>query len=115
MRKNDILYELHAKTLSLEEAERIYDSVMDSDEIDISARLGLSRAEMTALSHGVWFDELAQWRYGGWPESCFRCGLRIEPTDFGWLAKEQGEGHVLVHLRCPSRPGQENGQGTDRA
>jgi hypothetical protein len=100
----DALKELRTGARDLEDIEQIYDAIMDSDEAShVAGKLGLSQEEWTAFSHGVWFDELAKWRYEGWPRRCIKCGAELNISAYGWTTLEREEGqHVLTHLRCPA-------------
>jgi len=100
--KHDILAELHLGTLSLADAEEFYESVMESEDAhNAQESLGLSRAEWTAFGQGVPFEELAHWRYDGWPTACARCKGNLDLDSSGWFALESGNEHTLVHVTCP--------------
>ena len=97
----DILDELSKGTISPEQAERIYDDVMDSGKVDFAEALSLSKMEATAFGHGVGLPELAKWRLKGWPSKCVACGRAIEVPQYGWMAKEiNPDHHVLEHITC---------------
>ncbi len=107
----DVLAELNAGSRTLQEVERLFDSIMKTkDASRVAELLGLSGQEWTAYCHGVWFDELADWRQNGWPSTCGKCGTTVHVNEYGWLAVEDGDGHVLIHLECP---GQNGGTGQD--
>lgn len=99
----DLLKLIFEQEISVEDAERIYDEVVDGSKgASLREVLGLSRQEWTAFGFGVWFDELAVWRYEGWPRRCQRCGLEIDVGNFGWQAiAVDGERHRLRHFKCP--------------
>ena len=103
--KRDILDELGQKTISPEEAQGIFDAVLDAGQMGLGEGVGMSRTEYTAHGHGVWFDELAGWRKNGWPDTCVVCGEKIDVPKFGWIAKELGpdQDHFLKHIECPTK------------
>jgi len=99
----DLIQAIIDGTMTFDEAFDMYDKLMDSDyEGDIGEALGLSAIENTAWAHGVWFDELADWRKNGWPNKCAICGKEIVVENWGWFAREidDGESHELVHIDC---------------
>jgi hypothetical protein len=103
---NDVLAKLLAGEVTLSEVERTYDRLMDgvekSDAPSVREALCLSNVEWTAFAHGVWFDELAKWRGGGWPSVCAVCSAPIAVEKFGWLPREnEDETHELIHIECP--------------
>lgn len=102
----DLLKELHDGVLSGDAAYDEYDRVMESDAANAPARLGLSGSEWTAFAHGASFEELAAWRYRGWPTTCAICGKPLDANGSGWFAREMSPGkHALVHLAClPPHP-----------
>ncbi len=101
--KRDILRELADGAVSPEEAERIYDAIMNAGKMDFAEALGLNTLEATAYGYGVEFPELAKWRKEGWPNKCALCGKSIDIPNGGWMAKEFGPKfeHALEHLACP--------------
>lgn len=103
--KRDILKELMDGAVSPDEAERIYDAIMDDGKMDFAEALGLSNTEATAYGYGVPFDELAKWRRDGWPNNCVACGGVIDVSRGGWIPKEHGREphHALKHLQCPAK------------
>jgi hypothetical protein len=98
----DVLSEIRTGATSVDDAEKLYNLIMDSDESStVAEQLGLSRVEWTAFCQGVGFAELAQWRASGWPTNCAVCGKPIVSADFGWLAQAMDEvDHCLVHVSC---------------
>jgi len=99
----DILAGLIDGSMSLQEVEDKYDNIMEShDGGMLYDLLGISKAESTAFGHGLWFDELAEWRKNGWPNKCAICGKEIVIENWGWFAREinDGESHELVHIDC---------------
>jgi hypothetical protein len=108
--KRDILKEIHEGTLSVEEADAIYDSIGEpAGPPHAHDLLGLSPAESTAFGI-VGFDELARWRYSGWPNVCPVCGQEIAVEKFGWWPKEVDGRHRLVHISCLPGPTEEEKQ-----
>jgi hypothetical protein len=96
----DIIDAILSGELTADEAEAVCELIMDMEGADLPEALGLSSVEWTAYAHGVWFDELAQWRQEGWPRSCFVCKGSIVPAEYGWIAKSTAKGHRLIHIRC---------------
>jgi len=62
----------------------------------------LTPFEHRASCHGVGYEELAKWRYGGWPETCQICGKPIGIEREHWLArcKEGSASFSLAHIAC---------------
>jgi len=96
----DVLALLWSGSLSVEEVEAEYDSVIASSEVDAAQALGLNRIEWTAFCHGVPFHELATWRYRGWPQPCPVCGKEIVFEQIGWFVQEVNGGHSIYHVSC---------------
>lgn len=98
----DVLAELASHAITLEEAESLYDAILESDRRSaVRELLGMTRFEWTAFGHGVGLEELARWRVDGWPRLCEICGKQVSPPEFGWLAREESSGsHRLVHVAC---------------
>lgn len=98
--KQDILADITKGSVSLEEAESIYDHIMDSPEAFQAAELlGLTRVEWTAFCQGIGFDVLARWRYQGWPDICPQCNRKVELEKIGWLIKQKGNEYVIIHVK----------------
>jgi hypothetical protein len=54
-------------------------------------------------------------RYGGWPERCELCGQPLDYLTYGWLVeREPGGALAIVHVVCPTRAQQLQGQGPSR-
>jgi len=97
----DILAELHNGSTSPEEAYSFYDKIMDSEpSSQVKELLGLRDPEWTAFCHGVGLRQLADWRYGGWPQLCARCKQPLNIEDYGWFAKQEKGETVIVHVAC---------------
>jgi len=61
----------------------------------------MSVVEWTAFMHGVWFDELADWRMNGRPTVCAQCTGPLSIGGGGWYAREgMCNRHELVHTSC---------------
>jgi hypothetical protein len=101
--RRDLLRELYEGELTPDQAQEIFDALLDSDEAaEVYDLLGLSKHESTAYAHGAPLEELAQWRYEGWPNVCVDCGREIDIEKFGWFAGEEREGKsALSHITCP--------------
>ena len=100
--KRDILKELADGSVSTEEAERIYDDIMDAGKIDFAEALGLNNRESTAFGYGVPLDELAMWRKDGWPKNCAVCKRALDVSKSGWMATHTDASgrHLIVHIPC---------------
>jgi hypothetical protein len=99
--KRDILNEINRQEISVDEAEKIYDEIMDGPKAsEAPSLLGLSKTEWTAFCHGATFEILSNWRINGWPVICLRCGKGILVDHFGWMFKEIGMTVGLVHVDC---------------
>jgi hypothetical protein len=112
----DVLSEINAGTMTVDDAYDILDALLDSAESSgYGYKLGLSHRELTAFVHSVGFAELARWRRDGWPQVCRLCGEPIDHDAFGWLARENGDGtHHIVHIRClPGGTSMRPGSGGD--
>ncbi len=76
-------------------------------------KLGLSFIEETAYGH-LRPDELAKWRYEGWPNICPACGKEIQNLEkLGWVVKRKDGDPRLVHLACLPGPTKEERQLAD--
>ncbi len=94
----DILRELHLGILSSQQADAVFDELMDSSNSSkIKEILGISPQEWTAFGQGASLSLLAKWRYEGWPNSCRICGKAIEFEKYGWFLSGDG----MRHLHCP--------------
>jgi hypothetical protein len=64
----------------------------------------MSNEEWAAYAFGAGPDEIARWRYNGWPTTCPECGkaLVYGDPDLGWIVKHRADGSsVLVHIANP--------------
>jgi len=104
----DLLALLRHGEVSLGEAERILDAVIDAlhrgeGPPDWATTLGLSNYEATAHMHGASLGALVTLRYDGWPTNCSCCRLPLDYRQYGWFF--QGEGNDgkprLRHITCP--------------
>ena len=83
-----------------EDAYAYIEGVLASGK-DVLKYLCLTRKEYTAFMHGAPPAVLANWRYGGWPATCSRCGRPLESEAYRWLAREQETGNWgLEHVDC---------------
>lgn len=99
----DVLKDLHENKISLDEAWEIYDRIMEENPGEIGTLLNLSLTEMTAFVHGAGFEDLARWRYSGWPVNCAICGKGMVIENFGWIVKEgKNDTSTIVHVECLS-------------
>ncbi|MGF6573841.1 hypothetical protein ABH945_005962 [Paraburkholderia sp. GAS333] len=106
MEKRNLLDDLIANRLTLDEAEQVYDWYMDNltaSDPPVVEMLGFSRKEWTAHAHGAPFDVIAAWRAKGWPDRCFLCGGEIVSDNYGWLPREYEGVYGLKHIVCPTK------------
>ncbi|MDP9897879.1 hypothetical protein [Variovorax ginsengisoli] len=102
MKNLDILNEVHHGSLNEDEADLIFDSIIESEfSAEVASLLNLTRHEWTAKAQGANWRTLASWRYSGWPENCARCGKKLNYLDFGWWVISEGETQILKHIKCP--------------
>jgi len=96
----DILNMVFEKKITESEAVSLFDSIVDnfhSGDIDnIPDELNLDVYEWTAICHGISFSLLADWRYCGWPEVCYKCKNKINYRLFGWTIINGR----LCHIEC---------------
>lgn len=108
--KRDILQEIYDGSISSEQAEKAYDAAMDADVTHAADELGLSDIEFASYGK-VGFEELARWRYEGWPDICPTCGRKIENIEKGgWVVKRINGAPRLVHIACLPGPTEEEKQ-----
>lgn len=111
MSQRDILRELHEGNISPAEVQQLYDQTTPSEVFE---NWGLSQTEYTAFGHGADFENLATWRYQGWPTRCSICSGQLPtPEEYGWFVwddEEQAPGNYggrlgIVHIEClPAAP-----------
>ncbi len=83
----DILEKVYNKEVSLDEAYDLIDEEIDKawklseglgeETIYIDKILGYSQQEWKADVFGVPLEDIARWRYEGWPQYCSKCGKPI--------------------------------------
>lgn len=97
----DILREVFEQRLTAEQADEFLAHVLDSPEAGkAESLLMLTRPEWTAHGHGSTLEELARWRYRGWPTRCIRCSREIEIDKFGWKVVDVDGVSALSHIQC---------------
>jgi hypothetical protein len=114
MKKRNVLKEIYERKITEVQAEEILNAVLDSPEAGLVATLlGFSNVEWTAYAQGGSLDEIATWRYVGWPKNCVICGLPISVGSFGWFVVDVSGASKLKHIMCkiPSRNGLKAGPG----
>jgi hypothetical protein len=112
MTPRDILAQLHAGGMRADEAEHIFDAVMDSPHsAAVQDLLVLSREEWKAFCFGVSFVRLADWRYNGWPYRCWKCGRELKAAECDWTIVWRNEQPQLQHVVCPPHEGIASKQG----
>ena len=103
MKTCDLLQNMIDGKLTNEQAEDVCSDVLADTSSTIPAHemLGMSRIEWTAYCHGAEFQDIANWRFHGWPSRCFTCGQWIVVDNFGWLARKHEGRMQLEHIVCP--------------
>jgi hypothetical protein len=97
----DILKKLYAGSITPNEAQKMLDEVLDSEGGGaIGSLLKIGDVEWTAYGHGAQLEEIARWRYDGWPTRCAVCGRKIHADLFGWLIMQYGGRSALRHVGC---------------
>jgi len=103
----DILDSLYQGKIDLKEAENALDKIVQQfhqkdDPSDWRLEAGFSEAEATAYAQGAFLNDIAKFRYEGWPNLCCVCNLPLDHTQYGWWFsyKENGQ-PCLKHLVCP--------------
>ncbi len=108
--KRDLLREVYEGSISPEQADGIYDAANDEDVASVRDNLGLTLIEDTAYGY-LRPDELAKWRYEGWPNICQVCEKEIQDVQKGgWVIKRIDGDPRLIHLTCLPRPTKEERQ-----
>jgi hypothetical protein len=104
----DLLAAIHSGELSEEEAEKIFNSFWEQDDLDVDEDetwphyFGFSGYEATAKAHGASLSVLVQYRYEGWPTTCSRCGKPLDYTQYHWLfTRDENYEPSLEHITCP--------------
>ena len=103
----DILDLLYQNKISLKEAENILDDIAkqyheDKQSLDWRLEGGFSEYEATAYAQGAFLNDIAKFRYDGWPNSCCVCNLPLDYTQYGWWFSYEEKGRpCLKHLVCP--------------
>jgi len=102
MKKIDILARIHDGSITSDEAWSIHDSIIYDGVVNFQDVMMLTLLEHRAFCHGVNYDELSRWRYGGWPSTCQICGREIDINREHWLArsKEENAPFGLAHIAC---------------
>lgn len=97
---NDILKMVYDKELTEIEAQIMFEKTADDFHNgiinDISYELNLNQYEWTAVCHGVYFLQLAKWRYSGWSKSCVKCKKELNYEMYGWTVFND----ELCHIKC---------------
>ncbi|MBS0577487.1 MAG: hypothetical protein JSS45_13875 [Proteobacteria bacterium] len=94
--------DIFSGALDVNEAQKILDDILESpDAASIEALSMMSRIEWTAYGQGAPLFQIAQWRYGGWPQRCALCNQELEINRFGWLVRDIRGLPALQHVKCP--------------
>ena len=97
----DFLKRVYGKELTEDEAEEIYDNIMEHGHNDSWQEvLSMNTTEATAFMHGASFAEIARWRYEGWPTHCPVCGESLDISGGGWMVRETKAGSSIAHIGC---------------
>lgn len=105
----DIIAMLSHNEMTVEEAENIFDNIIDkihNGQITSGWRkvLELSNYEATALLHGATLTDLVKVRYDGWPTHCSQCNLPLDYKKYGWFFCSNDEGIPKIeHIICPPK------------
>jgi hypothetical protein len=101
MKRLDFLAEVYVEKMSEVEGEAKTSRILSSPEAaNIKALLGLSNIEWTAHAQGANVNEIASWRYRGWPQVCLICGGPLYVEDFGWFVAVVDSVGKLTHITC---------------
>ena len=106
----NLLALLHFGEMSFDEANRIFDDVIEKIHTgDMPEHwadfLGFSHAESTAYLRGATLQALVKLRYEGWPDACSRCGLPVDYPQYNWwFARSDDSAPRLHHIECPQIP-----------
>lgn len=97
----DILCKINNQEIDEEKACEIFDDIVEKFHEGVlndepKEILKLDIFEYTAVSYGVDFTILAQWRYKGWPNSCSRCNKEIDYKKGGWIVVD----NHLTGINC---------------
>ena len=96
----NVLHILWYKLSSSRAIQNIVDNIIASpDHENPQELMGLSNTEWTAYADGLSLDELARWRYEGWPTECACCGKTINPKKYGWMVRKNKVYHIY-HVQC---------------
>ena len=96
----DLLKKVYDGEISTDDA---YGLLEPGGETQSHDQLGISDIEATALLYGVSIDDIARWRYQGWPEKCAICGSKLSRLDEGGWCTAYSTQHAairLVHAEC---------------
>lgn len=96
----DILNLIAAKQIDENEASEIFDNAIEAFHTgkiqSIPDELCLNEYEWTAVCQGIDWKQLATWREDGFPETCGKCGKKIDYKNYGWKVDFNG----LCHIKC---------------
>jgi hypothetical protein len=103
----DVIKSLYNKDITSDEAQSILDNILDrfhreKEPIVWAEEIGLSRYEATAYAQGASLDDIARFRYEGWPNLCSKCKRSIDYREYGWWIDHNEDGSVQFHhIKCP--------------
>jgi hypothetical protein len=103
MSKIDVLEELYYGRITEDVADQLLGDALDNntgEPPEPHRSLGITDIEYRAYMDVASLQQLAIWRYEGWPEVCYMCGepLRLE-SEKGWIVKVDQGKYVIVHTR----------------
>lgn len=104
----DIVRQLRDGEITQTEATTTFDEAIGAihrgeSESDWRELFELTNHEATAVTLGASVSDLVRFRYGGWPDSCDRCGQALDYLTYGWTVSRKSDGILtLVHITCPS-------------
>lgn len=99
--QTDVLRALSEDTMTVQEVESFCARVMHSQADKLEFLLGLDHFEYIAYANGILFDNLAKWRYDGWPKVGSVCRTPIDHKKFGWFPRRDSDGNQgIAHIDC---------------
>ena len=109
----DIINEIYQDSISLDEAHNLLEDFLHGKKSWYSL-FGLSEIEMQVFLHGAGLDDLAKWRYEGWPDESPVSGKKVELEQGHWTIRDMfdeddaKEDLRIFHLDClPEIPDEE--------
>lgn len=96
----DLLAQLYRKHITFEDAQKLFDKELELPG-DWREKFMFDNFEATAYAHGGNLNDIARFRYEGWPKYCAKCGKYIDYKAYGWWLKfDNKEQPILMHIEC---------------